>query len=89
MSASTEPLRAIVTGGAGALGKAVVAALETRGDRVICLDRIAPDSGEHRILDLTDPDATRDAMASACGALGGSTSSSTPPASSRPPRSSR
>jgi short-subunit dehydrogenase len=51
-------MTAVVTGAAGGLGRAIVAALESRGARVVTTD--APGvAGVERTLDVTDPDAAR------------------------------
>ena len=47
---------ALVCGGGGALGGAIVAALAARGDRVVSVDRAAADSGDgvrREAVDLT------------------------------------
>lgn len=56
---------AIVTGGGGNLGAAVVAALAARGTRVVVFDRVEapPDSEASFRLDLTDADAVKAAVA--------------------------
>lgn len=74
MSASAEsPLRSIVTGGAGTLGRGVIRALENRGDRVLCLDRAVPegDSDNFVPLDVTDAGSVAAAMETAQQRLGG------------------
>ncbi|MCC5973596.1 MAG: SDR family oxidoreductase [Rubellimicrobium sp.] len=56
---------ALVTGAAGGIGQAVVAALVADGQRVIALDRTPcppPDGGEAHALDLTDEGAVGGVM---------------------------
>lgn len=62
--------RIVVTGGAGRLGRSLVAGLTARGHEVVSLDRAVSDSVEladavQVALDLTDADATRLALESA------------------------
>jgi 3-oxoacyl-[acyl-carrier protein] reductase len=74
-----QPRAAIVTGGAGQLGAAIVRALRERGTAVIVLDREGPaldaigtEPGVTAIAcDLTDAAATVDAIAAAWAAAGG------------------
>ena len=58
-------MTAIVTGAASGIGAAIARALITNGQRVICLDLVAPDWSNRLLdsiqLDLLDPAATRDA----------------------------
>ncbi len=42
MSQIKRQLRSVVTGGSGAVGRAVIAAMVARGDKVVCLDLKAP-----------------------------------------------
>jgi NAD(P)-dependent dehydrogenase (short-subunit alcohol dehydrogenase family) len=67
----SEPLRVIVTGAAGAFGRATTARLERGGARVVGLDR-APD-GAARVLacDVTDPEQVARAVGEAVERLGG------------------
>lgn len=51
----------IVTGGAGGLGAAVVAALRKEGARAVAFD-IRPADGDHEVVDLADTTATRAAV---------------------------
>ena len=64
--------RALVTGGAGGIGGAIVDALADRGARVAAVD-LEPVSGAECALhaDLTDASATADAVEAAARALGG------------------
>ncbi|MGE0388266.1 MAG: SDR family NAD(P)-dependent oxidoreductase, partial [Gammaproteobacteria bacterium] len=60
--------RVVVTGGAGALGRAVVAKALALGAGVVSLDVVAgagaPAAGEQRlVVDLTDAQAVRDCFA--------------------------
>jgi NAD(P)-dependent dehydrogenase (short-subunit alcohol dehydrogenase family) len=57
----------LVTGAAGGLGGALVAALLARGDRVLSLDRVATarDDVLHVTLDVTDTHALTDAIGAA------------------------
>lgn len=62
--------RIVVTGGAGRLGRSLVAGLAARGHEVLSFDRAQSDSSElaeavQVTLDLTDADATRLALVSA------------------------
>ncbi|SCZ68135.1 3-oxoacyl-[acyl-carrier protein] reductase [Epibacterium ulvae] len=68
-----NPLRSIVTGGAGALGQTIISALVARGDRVICLDRRPPRS-EHTDfieVDVADRLSVNGAIDAAVNKLGG------------------
>jgi NAD(P)-dependent dehydrogenase (short-subunit alcohol dehydrogenase family) len=59
----TPPRVALVTGGAGGIGAAVVAALEAEGTRVAVLDRTATTLGELQVgADTTDPTQVRAAV---------------------------
>lgn len=77
--AETAPRAAIVTGGAGQLGSAIVSALRARGGAVIVLDRPGPaldsvgaEPGVTAVpCDLTDAVATDAAVAEAWRAAGG------------------
>ncbi|MFD5213625.1 NAD-dependent epimerase/dehydratase family protein [Microbacterium sp. NPDC058345] len=62
--------RVVVTGGAGRLGRSLVAGLADRGHDVVSFDRAASDSvqltdAEQRVIDLTDADATARALGDA------------------------
>jgi len=62
----------IVTGGSGGIGAAIVERLETEGQSVVVVDRVAPQPKPGRRferLDLADADATRAALADLCAAL--------------------
>lgn len=52
----------LVTGGASGLGAAVAAAVDKAGGRPVVLDRVAPESGEHEIVDLADARAAEAAV---------------------------
>ncbi|ABS02944.1 GolD/DthD family dehydrogenase [Kineococcus radiotolerans] len=59
----TPPRVALVTGGAGGIGAAVVAALEAEGTRVAVLDRTETSLGELQVgADTTDPAQVRAAV---------------------------
>ncbi|MEU4672882.1 SDR family NAD(P)-dependent oxidoreductase [Amycolatopsis sp. NPDC023774] len=62
--------RVVVTGAAGGLGRALVAALTQVDARVIGIDRVAADSG-HLVADLTDETAAAQAVTDAVERLGG------------------
>jgi 3-oxoacyl-[acyl-carrier protein] reductase len=56
---------AIVTGGSGGIGAAIIARLRARGLDIVNLDRVAPetdDGARHVAVDLSDPVATTDAL---------------------------
>ncbi len=62
--------RIVVTGGAGRLGRSLVAGLAARGHELVSLDRIVTDAAEldgveQVALDLADADATRGALRAA------------------------
>ncbi len=65
-------VRSIVVGGAGHLGAEILRLLRKRGDRVLCLDRVAPDTAPSDFipLDVTDAESTRAAIATAEARLG-------------------
>jgi gluconate 5-dehydrogenase len=63
-----EGQRAVVAGGAGGFGSAIVAALDEAGARTAVID-VAP--GDHIVADLRDPAAARAAIAEAGERLGG------------------
>ncbi|MEL6677902.1 MAG: SDR family oxidoreductase, partial [Pseudomonadota bacterium] len=69
----SPPLRSLVTGGAGALGAAIIHALRSRGDRVVCLDRVRPARLDIEFveLDVSCRASVRDAMETAVDLLGG------------------
>lgn len=64
--------RSIVVGGAGHLGAEILRLLRERGDRVLCLDRVAPETvpSDFIPLDVTDAESTRAAIATAEARLG-------------------
>jgi NAD(P)-dependent dehydrogenase (short-subunit alcohol dehydrogenase family) len=71
---SLQNLRVVITGGLGALGRAVGVSLATRGARVLLLDRAAAPAGASNVIggvDLADPAATATAMQQAASQLGG------------------
>jgi len=54
---------ALVTGGAGGIGAAVVAAFEAEGTRVAVLDREETSLGSFQVTaEITDPGSVRDAV---------------------------
>lgn len=61
-----DGLRVVVTGGSGALGATLAAALRERGAAVVALDRSGPDG-----VDLGDPAATARGLQRAAAQLGG------------------
>jgi NAD(P)-dependent dehydrogenase (short-subunit alcohol dehydrogenase family) len=64
-------LTALVTGGAGGLGRAVAAALTERGARVATLDVVPCDAGAwHEVCDVADPVAVGAAVARIVAELG-------------------
>lgn len=69
----SKPLRSIVTGGSGILGQSVIAALHKRGDRVLCLDKTPPETGdtEYVPLDVVDRTSVNKAMSEVQSKLGG------------------
>jgi NAD(P)-dependent dehydrogenase (short-subunit alcohol dehydrogenase family) len=59
----TLPGRVLVSGGAGGLGAAIVAAVAKTGSTPLILDRRAPDNDvPHVLADVSDPRATEDAV---------------------------
>jgi NAD(P)-dependent dehydrogenase (short-subunit alcohol dehydrogenase family) len=69
--ASIAPMGAVVvTGAAGGLGSALLAALDARGDAVVALDRaeVAAPAARSYVLDLLDADAVAEAVADAAAA---------------------
>lgn len=66
---SLDGRRVVVTGAAGGIGSALVAALAANGARVAGIDRTPADGVV--VADLTDPDSTARAMAEAASRLGG------------------
>ncbi|MEV4601697.1 SDR family oxidoreductase [Amycolatopsis sp. NPDC049253] len=62
--------RVVVTGAAGGLGRALVAALTQVGARVVGIDRVAAEP-EHLVAELTDETAAARAVADAVERLGG------------------
>jgi 2-hydroxycyclohexanecarboxyl-CoA dehydrogenase len=56
-----HPRLALVTGGAGGIGRAIVAALAAEGNRVVSGD-IAKDAPAEASLDVTDPDSVEEAV---------------------------
>jgi NAD(P)-dependent dehydrogenase (short-subunit alcohol dehydrogenase family) len=72
MSNDLSGRTALVTGAAGALGRAVVEHFAGRGATIAQLDVIAIDNGHHAaVCDLTDPDSCREAVGEISEALGG------------------
>ncbi len=73
MDFTDRPGVALVTGGTGGIGAAVVALLAERGSRVAFTYRSRrPDSPHHAVrLDLTDESATAEAVAAVANDLGG------------------
>jgi len=68
-------MRTIVTGAAGALGRAVVARLEAEGHRVACIDMVAGDEAGSRAWfiseDLADEESANASVRAAMDWLGG------------------
>ncbi|GAA1831648.1 NAD-dependent epimerase/dehydratase family protein [Microlunatus capsulatus] len=60
---SRPPQRVLVTGGAGRLGRTVVAGLRARGRTVLSVDRADHDDPASALVDLTDAGATAAVMA--------------------------
>ncbi|MHA3979353.1 SDR family NAD(P)-dependent oxidoreductase [Halovulum sp. GXIMD14794] len=72
MSRSTEmALRTIVSGGSGALGSAILAAVEARGDRAVNLDRAPGGGGDWLPVDLASGASVNAAVTEAVERLGG------------------
>lgn len=71
MTADFAGLTALVTGGAGGLGRAVAAALTERGARVATLDVAPSDAGAlHEVCDVADPVAVAAAVGRIVAELG-------------------
>ena len=60
---AAAPERVLVTGGAGRLGRTVVAGLRERGHTVLSVDRAAHDDPASVVVDLTDAEATAGVLA--------------------------
>lgn len=71
MSKLTKHLRTIVTGGSGALGAAIISALEKRGDKLVNLDKEPNGAANWIELDLADNGSVKTAVDTALVQLGG------------------
>lgn len=73
--ATSEPLKAIVTGGAAGIGRACVVRFASDGWPVACLDLVEPDDLPSGVTafrcDVSDDASVRGAVAGAADALGG------------------
>lgn len=72
MISPNKKLRSIVTGGAGALGGAIINAMKARGDEVVCLDLRRPDRDDVSFVevDVSDRKSVNAALDEAARSLG-------------------
>ncbi|WP_420862543.1 SDR family NAD(P)-dependent oxidoreductase [Algirhabdus cladophorae] len=73
MSSTNTKLRSIVTGGTGALGSAIIAAMKARGDEVVCLDMRRPEQDDVAFIevDVSNRASVNEALDEAVQFLGG------------------
>ncbi|WP_299211398.1 SDR family NAD(P)-dependent oxidoreductase [uncultured Tateyamaria sp.] len=66
-------MRSVVTGGTGAVGKAIIAAMKARGDDVVCLDLRRPEQTDVKYIkvDISDRASVNAAFEQAAQTLGG------------------